>query len=78
MPDAPTSPTMTTEDIRRDQNTPDQIATADGEQVGRFKMAVVRGEMTSESEEKWATRSDALARWLVAEWHREQDERRST
>jgi hypothetical protein len=36
-------------------------------------MTVLVGEPTPESEEKWAKRSDALARWLVSEWMRERE-----
>ena len=43
------------------------------ERVGRFEMTVVVGEPTPESEELWNGRASTLARWLVAEWHRERD-----
>jgi hypothetical protein len=48
-----------------------------GEAVGRFRISVVRGELTPESGELWNGRASALARWLVAEWHRQQEERQS-
>jgi hypothetical protein len=61
---------MTAEDIRRDPNAPDQTSTAttETEQIGRFRISVVRGEPTPESEELWNGRADALARWLIAQW----------
>jgi hypothetical protein len=38
-------------------------------------MTVLVGEPSAESEEKWAARSEALARWLLAEWQRELEEK---
>jgi hypothetical protein len=47
------------------------------EAVGRFRLSVARGVSTPVSEELWNHRADALARWLVAEWYREQGERKT-
>ena len=47
------------------------------EMVGRFRMSIVRGESTPASEELWNRRASALAQWLLAEWHREQEERKT-
>jgi len=48
-----------------------------GEAVGRFRLCIVRGEATPASEELWNHRAHALGKWLVAEWHREQEERKT-
>ena len=42
------------------------------ESVGPLEMHVETAEMTAESAERWAQRTEAMARWLVAEWQGEE------
>jgi len=43
--------------------------------VGRFEFEVVADERTPEVEQRWARRSEAITKWLLAEWEREQRRR---
>ena len=55
---------------------PDQASTATegAEQVGRFRISVVRGEPMPETDALWQGRAIVLARWLVSEWKRERED----
>ena len=56
---------------------PEGVTAVLEEQVGRFRMTVVRAETTPESAERWSMRTNMLAMWLLAEWDCEQKERKS-
>ena len=40
--------------------------------VGRFGLSVATADPTPETAATWSRRAEALAAWLLAEWHREQ------
>jgi len=44
------------------------------ETVGRFEMTVALAEPAPEVAQRWSSRADALAGWLLAEWRRDQGE----
>jgi len=41
------------------------------ERVGRFDMAVACAELSPEAAQRWASRAEILAGWLLAMWRRE-------
>jgi hypothetical protein len=43
--------------------------------VGRFEFEIVADDRTPAVEHRWARRSEAITRWLRAEWEREQHRR---
>lgn len=53
----------------------DTVKTDAMDRVGSIRMHLAFAEQTPESEKRWASRVDALAAWLHAEWDREQADR---
>jgi len=45
------------------------------DRVGSIRMHIAFAEPTPESDTRWASRVDALAAWLAAEWEREHADR---
>lgn len=48
------------------------IAQSPAQRVGNIEMTVREAPPTSENQEKFAHRAEAIAAWLLAEWERQQ------